>query len=509
MDERCQSIRQALAGAEEVLASLQSDPSTDLRLLRAAISEVRRLRNELAKCLSGPVLTGVWASDDGGLYYIRQLGNEIWWLGLSTESRLGHNDFHVGLTFSNVFQGNLEGDIIRGDWADVPRGVILQSGTLTLRLGSQDSPTSFVRLDETGGFGGFSWNKTSEPSVPNIRSRFDNVFRNDGGTMHDHLKMYMDNVVVVGKVVGPFGASLPKDVSRRYENFMCNADGDFDSGDFDGDLVMFMVIERELLEAQLNAPGLNANGPFNNVDDIRQKLNSDNSEGEAPEFRGLTNLVHAEVIMYGRPAGIFNCTGDVPPLLPGWMEPRANSVLFNGRPLDGNVNQGNNPGEVISPQVRVNERVRATGFFALDCHGGDCEEDERANNNVEIHPVYAFDTFRPDFERQDLTGAWHASDAGTYYIRQLGDQVWWAGMSRDRGRTFTNVFRGRFQRAPRGFQISGRFVDVPLGTISNTGELVLQGPNFFTLTFAGGSNVFGARRWEKMREGGVIGPPVS
>ena len=28
-------------------------------------------------------LTGPWYADDGGIYYIRQLGNDIWWNGMS------------------------------------------------------------------------------------------------------------------------------------------------------------------------------------------------------------------------------------------------------------------------------------------------------------------------------------------------------------------------------------------------------------------------------------------
>jgi hypothetical protein len=58
-------------------------------------------------------------------------------------------------------------------------------------------------------------------------------------------------------------------------------------------------------------------------------------------------------------------------------------------------------------------------------------------------------------------------------------------------------------------RIQGRFVDVPLGSIFNTGELTLQCPNFFTLDFVGGSSLFGARHWDKMREAGVVGPPVA
>ena len=39
-------------------------------------------------------LTGTWKADDGGIYYIRNIGNVVWWLGIS-----GSDD---GKTFSNV-----------------------------------------------------------------------------------------------------------------------------------------------------------------------------------------------------------------------------------------------------------------------------------------------------------------------------------------------------------------------------------------------------------------------
>lgn len=31
----------------------------------------------------------------------------------------------------------------------------------------------------------------------------------------------------------------------------------------------------------------------------------------------------------------------------------------------------------------------------------------------------------------DLTGLWRSNDAGTYVIRQIGDIVWWLGLSKD------------------------------------------------------------------------------
>ncbi len=32
-------------------------------------------------------LTGIWTGDDGAIYFIRQVGNAIWWAGLSHPSR--------------------------------------------------------------------------------------------------------------------------------------------------------------------------------------------------------------------------------------------------------------------------------------------------------------------------------------------------------------------------------------------------------------------------------------
>ena len=41
-----------------------------------------------------------------------------------------------------------------------------------------------------------------------------------------------------------------------------------------------------------------------------------------------------------------------------------------------------------------------------------------------------------------LTGEWHAADGGIYYLRQIGNILWWNGMSGGNdGRTFNNVFR--------------------------------------------------------------------
>jgi hypothetical protein len=74
----------------------------------------------------------------------------------------------------------------------------------------------------------------------------------------------------------------------------------------------------------------------------------------------------------------------------------------------------------------------------------------------------------------ELTGAWAGNDTGTYYIRHVGDCVWWFGTElRDvelgpvNQRGFANVASGRIV----GTQVDLEWVDVPLGDTVNGGGL--------------------------------------
>ncbi len=106
-----------------------------------------------------PALTGVWRGNDGGTYYLRQIGNILWWNGMS-----GGND---GRTFNNIFKGTITlttGTIV-GDWADVPRGTIMGYGTLNLKV---VSPNVIQKVSQTGsGFGATTWQKI--PDQPVVR----------------------------------------------------------------------------------------------------------------------------------------------------------------------------------------------------------------------------------------------------------------------------------------------------------------------------------------------------
>lgn len=69
---------------------------------------------------------------------------------------------------------------------------------------------------------------------------------------------------------------------------------------------------------------------------------------------------------------------------------------------------------------------------------------------------------------QDLTGVWSCNDGGTYYVRQIEDEVWWFGESRDG--SWANVFSGRRS----GALVLGPWADVPKTDSRGSGMLVLR-----------------------------------
>ena len=73
-------------------------------------------------------LDGVF-SGAGGKYYLRQLDNELLWYG---------EEDAVSPSWSNVAHGVIKGNTITVKWADVPKGEVMQSGSLVIRIKSND-----------------------------------------------------------------------------------------------------------------------------------------------------------------------------------------------------------------------------------------------------------------------------------------------------------------------------------------------------------------------------------
>lgn len=114
-------------------------------------------------------LTGPWAGDDGGIYYIRQLGTVIAWNGMSGR---GDPPTELGRDWNNVARGEIQKDFtILVDWADVPRGHIHGYGTLNLKVGPDASGNiEITKTSETGtGFGNTVWTRCA-PGFPASRA---------------------------------------------------------------------------------------------------------------------------------------------------------------------------------------------------------------------------------------------------------------------------------------------------------------------------------------------------
>lgn len=102
-------------------------------------------------------LTGVWKSQDQGNYYVRQLGNDIIWVGMSPDQ---------GQTWTNAFVGKINGDTITGNWADVPRGKVQGFGTLTLKVTNEGGRISIQKTGSTGSpFGATTWERSTAQAV--------------------------------------------------------------------------------------------------------------------------------------------------------------------------------------------------------------------------------------------------------------------------------------------------------------------------------------------------------
>jgi hypothetical protein len=436
---------------------------------------------------------------------LRQIGSELWWAGFSVETPAGVNDLHKGLLFTNVFQGHVSGNSVNGDWVDVPRGRNLSSGTLTLNA----SNTEIQRQAETGGFGPRVWKRIASASPPDdIFGIFDRVMKNQNAwrdhSLLDNLKpakgkpvAILGNIIRSGSDPDPMHVNYGTHDGRSYNDFIC-LDGN-DSPP-DGDIDFDIQVDRTALDAQI--------GFWNDGWETGHGVTPQNFRSKLDR----QNKIHIESIMYG---GTTECGdgGTTSLLLPGWQQAGATGVLLNAVPINGQMNiidrdaASSRITAILGRPIEFQSRVRVTGILALDCGHGllhNCDEDDADTQNQEIHPVYALD-FVQDFRLPrpfaQLTGVWSSDDSGTYYVRQIGNTVWWLGLSVDEGRTFANVFRGTVQNG----QISGQWSDVPLGQTSNFGTLALSsGAGVLTTDWkrtseAGG---FGGTSWDKLYDVG-------
>jgi len=101
-------------------------------------------------------LTGAWAGDDGGIYYLRQIGSVVWWNGMAGRDR---SPADLGRDWNNVARGVIKGLRIDVETADVPRGGALFQSTLVLSI--QDDGAGNIEIVKSreveGEFGNTVW----------------------------------------------------------------------------------------------------------------------------------------------------------------------------------------------------------------------------------------------------------------------------------------------------------------------------------------------------------------
>ena len=110
-------------------------------------------------------LTGAWAGDDGGVVYLRQRGNVMWWNSMSDRIETPSS---LGRSWNNVGRGEIKSDLtIAADWVDVPRGGIDGYGTVNFKIGPDSAGNlQITKTSETGtGRGDTVWTRC-QPGFP-------------------------------------------------------------------------------------------------------------------------------------------------------------------------------------------------------------------------------------------------------------------------------------------------------------------------------------------------------
>jgi microsomal dipeptidase-like Zn-dependent dipeptidase len=85
-------------------------------------------------------LSGYYQADDGGAYYIRQIGTKVYWFGEDPDG-----------SYANVLLGMVSGNKINARWWDVPKGKAKGLGEIVIEI--RDNGATLVKLSSTAPFG--------------------------------------------------------------------------------------------------------------------------------------------------------------------------------------------------------------------------------------------------------------------------------------------------------------------------------------------------------------------
>jgi hypothetical protein len=418
-----------------------------------------------------PDYSGIWEADDGGWYFLRQIGLDLWWVGVSDFAHLC-----PGSEFCNVYHASVSGLDIDGDWSDVPRGATSNSGRLTLAVVNDDT---LSKVSDTGGFGANNWYRTDTPwpVIAVLEDAFKLTLKNVVGnwdftekqSLFENLQPLKGPVTVFAWITDdeaifnefdsnhtegqPVYATYPDDSdipkqSFTYDDFMCLNDQSWTLGfgsqnDCDASFMMATDTDQLAQRQPFFFDGIEGVDTAT-IDLIKNSLIS----GYGPYG------FEAEILMFGRDQG---CREDPrPPIFPGWGESEGGTVLFNGQPI--------NIVDFVA-EISVNDPVRVCGALAFD-HGHD-------PHKLEIHPVYSVDkmTATSYSAGNNLSGGWADDVGNTYYLRHdpNDNAVWYVGLSPLGSAAFGQVFCGTFY--PAGANRYPALEDKPQEAVSESFEM--------------------------------------
>lgn len=94
-------------------------------------------------------LTGYWKSENGGPHTLRQIGKSVYWKADALP------------VAQNIFFGTIAGDVLTGTWIDLPGGRDYNTGTLSIKIDSNDKLT---KLTNSPVYGAVTWTRTAPPA---------------------------------------------------------------------------------------------------------------------------------------------------------------------------------------------------------------------------------------------------------------------------------------------------------------------------------------------------------
>ncbi len=112
-------------------------------------------------------ISGRWSCNDGGIYYIRQIGNKVAWFGERSNT-------NGKPSFANVGVGTRLGNGVTLSWADIPKCGLSGKGALVLNV----TNSTTITKSSGAGFGGSTW--TRQSNTPNLTGTWRNTDSNTG-----------------------------------------------------------------------------------------------------------------------------------------------------------------------------------------------------------------------------------------------------------------------------------------------------------------------------------------